>query len=63
MTDHLRIHVLTADLPSFLVHRAVRDEFIDEKVAELYGTREDGSGFDWEAEDLRLTERDFPVAK
>jgi hypothetical protein len=48
----IRIHVLTEGLPSFLVHRVARDEFIAEMVTELYGTRVDGSGFEWEAEEL-----------
>jgi hypothetical protein len=56
-----RIHVLTADLPTFLVSTVVRDEFISEMVAELYGVRADGSGFEWEAEEL--TGKDFPIAK
>jgi hypothetical protein len=57
----IRIHVLTEGLPSFLVHRVARDEFIAEMVTELYGTRVDGSGFEWEAEEL--SEKDCPAAQ
>jgi hypothetical protein len=62
MTETTRIHVLKDDIPSFLVHRVSRDEFISEMVTELFGTRADGSGWEWEAEEIILREKDFAVA-
>jgi hypothetical protein len=42
-----RVYVMSVEgHPSFLVHRHVRDEFITEKVRELYGERHKN---DWEA--------------
>jgi hypothetical protein len=47
-----RIHVLTTNLPTFLVSSVARDELISEMVTELYGTRSDGTGYEWEAEEV-----------
>lgn len=42
--------------PSFVVHARVRDEFIDEIVQSLFGTREGGKSHEWEAFDVEETE-------
>jgi hypothetical protein len=47
-----RIHVLTTDPSFFLVSSIAGDEFISEMVTELFGTRSDGTGYEWEAEEV-----------
>lgn len=62
-TDFQRVYVTTAqDVPSFLVHEVVRDEFIAELVTERYGTQENGQPHEWEAFDIEVNQIKVAVA-
>lgn len=45
-----RVFVTTVEgCPSFLVHKNVRDKFIDEEVERRHGRAPDGGAHEWEA--------------
>jgi hypothetical protein len=49
MTDIHQITITTiTDRPSILVHRVASDEYVDERVGEIFGIQENGRGHEWE---------------